>query len=130
MIGDVIRKYRMQHHLSQAQMAKKLAVSPSYVSSLERGVRNSSGRPYVVSHQVLKRISTVTGISISSLEKEAGPQKEQDFLIDPLTDEEVALIAEFRRADPETKGMIRRIMQYAKVEEKLKLQKQKSKERK
>lgn len=130
MIGDVIRKYRMQHHLSQAQMAKKLAVSPSYVSSLERGVRNSSGRPYVVSHQVLKRISTVTGISISSLEKEAGPQKEQDFLIDPLTDEEVALIVEFRRADPETKGMIRRIMQYAKVEEKLKLQKQKSKERK
>lgn len=120
MIGEVIRKYRMQHHLSQAQMAKKLAVSPSYVSSLERGVRSAAGRPYVVSHSVLEKISTVTGISIADLEKEAESYQQPDYLIDvkALNSEESKLIVEFRRADSDTRAMIRRLLDYMEFDRK------------
>ena len=115
MIGNVLQKYRFQNHLSQAQMAKKLDVSPSYISSLERGVRNAAGRPYIVSGSVLERMSKATGIPISVLEKEVHEQPQ--YLTDPLNDEETDLILRFRRADAETKAMIRRLLRYMKNEE-------------
>ena len=115
MIGDVIWKYRQEKHLSQAAMARILEVSPSYISSLERGVRSVAGRPYVVSYPVLERISKVTGVPIADLEKEM--KRQPDFLIDPLTDEETDLILTFRRTDGETKAMIRRLLQYVKTEQ-------------
>lgn len=115
MIGDVIRKYRREKHLSQAAMARILDVSPSYISSLERGVRSVAGRPYVVSYTVLERISKETGVSIAALEKEM--ELQPDPLTNPLTDEETNLILSFRRADAETKAMIRRLLQFMKSEE-------------
>lgn len=115
MIGNVLQKYRFQNHLSQAQMAKKLDVSPSYISSLERGVRNAAGRPYIASGSVLERMSKATGIPISVLEKEVHEQPQ--YLTDPLNDEETDLILRFRRADAETKAMIRRLLRYMKNEE-------------
>ena len=115
MIGDVIRQYRYGNHLSQAQMAELLDVSPSYVSSLERGVRNAEGRQYAVSYAVLKKMASVMGVPLTYLEKEA--RQQPDYLKDPLTDEETDLIMKFRNADPETKAMIRRLLQYMKTEE-------------
>ena len=115
MIGDVIRQYRYGNHLSQAQMAELLDVSPSYVSSLERGVRNAAGRQYAVSYAVLKKMASVMGVPLTYLEKEA--RQQPDYLKDPLTDEETDLILKFRNADPETKAMIRRLLQYMKTEE-------------
>lgn len=115
MIGDVLKWYRGNHHMSQAQLAEKLDVSPSYISSLERGVRNAAGRPYLVSHSILEKMSAVMSIPIADLEYELSQRP--DYLVDPLTDEESELIMRFRVADPETKAMIRRLLQYMKTEE-------------
>jgi len=115
MIGDVLRWYRGKHHLSQAQMAKVLDISPSYVSSLERGVRNAAGRQYAVSYALLERMSSVMGIPLADLEKEAS--RCPDCLTDPLTDEESNLVLRFRQADGATKSMIRRLLQYMRAEE-------------
>ena len=114
MIGDVILKYRLEHHLSQAEMAKKLEVSPSYISSLERGVRSVAGRPYQVSYPVLERLSKLTGISTEVLNKEMNVE-ETLFIIDTLNDEEIELICSFRKADGKTKAMIRRLLMYTKL---------------
>ena len=114
MIGDILKSYRKQNHISQAQMASKLKVSPSYISSLERGVRNAAGRPYLVSHTVLEKMSKELGIPVDDLEKEAAPKT--DLMVDPLTDEEADIIKCFRKADAETKAMIRRLVKYIKNE--------------
>lgn len=115
MIGDVLRQYRERNHLSQAKMAEELGVSPSYISSLERGVRNAAGRPYAVSYQVLERMASVMRIPVTELEEET--YQTPDYQVEPLTDEEVSLVLHFRRADAETKTMIRRLMQYMDAEE-------------
>lgn len=117
MIGNMLRWYRLDNHLSQAQMAEKLGVSPSYISSLERGVRNSAGRQYAVSHQILETMSSVMGIPLADLEKEA--RQKPGVLVDPLTDEEADIVLRFRQADGETKAMIRRLLKYMKSEDKL-----------
>lgn len=118
MIGDVIRKYRRDNNLSQAEMAKKLEVSPSYISSLERNVRNAAGRPYEVSNSVLVKMSRVMGISISKLKKEM--QYNTFYLSEPVNDEESELITLYRTADAETKAMIRRLLEYVKSDTKRK----------
>ncbi|MGX8852828.1 helix-turn-helix domain-containing protein [Amedibacillus sp. YH-ame10] len=41
-IGSKIREIRMQHHMSQADLARKLNVSDSIISGYERGVRTPS----------------------------------------------------------------------------------------
>lgn len=115
MIGDVLRWYREKQHLTQAQLADKLEVSPSYVSSLERGVRSVAGRPYLVSHSILEKMSEVMNVPVADLEHELS--QKPDCLVDPLTDEEADLVLRFRQADAETKSMIRRLVKYMKTEE-------------
>lgn len=40
--GQKLKSLRKQKKLSQAQLANKLGVHPTYISSLERGLRNPS----------------------------------------------------------------------------------------
>lgn len=116
MIGDVIRKYRTTNHLSQAEMAKKLGVSQGYISALERKANGLSGKPYVVSYSILKRLSSLTGIAVKDLEKEA--HQVTDYAAGSLTDEELELIKLFRQADDDEKSKIHLCMYYIKLAKK------------
>ena len=40
--GQRVKRIRLDKQMSQGILAKKLAVSPSYVSKIERGVQNLS----------------------------------------------------------------------------------------
>jgi transcriptional regulator with XRE-family HTH domain len=41
-IGNNIRKYRLEHHLTQDQLAEKIGISTSFCANLERGKKSMS----------------------------------------------------------------------------------------
>jgi putative transcriptional regulator len=53
--GEDIRSMREKANLSQAVFARKLHLSASYVSQLERGVRQASGPTLVLLNLIRKR---------------------------------------------------------------------------
>ncbi|MBC7347051.1 MAG: helix-turn-helix transcriptional regulator [Clostridia bacterium] len=65
-IGTIIRDYRKERGLTLTQVAQRLNVSPSYLSSVERNLK----RPTI---PMLKKISEVLNISVSYLLLEDHP---------------------------------------------------------
>jgi transcriptional regulator with XRE-family HTH domain len=55
-IGARVRKARMSKHLSQAQLAEQLNLTPPYISHIETGKQ-------VMSVRVLAKLSDVLGVS-------------------------------------------------------------------
>lgn len=44
-LGDMIKTYRSEHHLSQDAIAQRTGLSKAYISILERNINPSTGRP-------------------------------------------------------------------------------------
>lgn len=59
-IGRRIKLYRNKLDITQAQLAEKLDVSAKYVSSIERGISNTSLNK-------LEKISKILGVNVTSL---------------------------------------------------------------
>lgn len=60
--GTRVRQVRHSKHLSQGKVAKLLGVHPSYISSIERGIRNMSLKN-------IERLAKALGVSIEKLVK-------------------------------------------------------------
>jgi XRE family transcriptional regulator, master regulator for biofilm formation len=61
MIGDRVKKLRLERKLSLSELALKAGVAKSYLSSLERNLQTNP------SIQFLEKISTVLGVPVDSL---------------------------------------------------------------
>jgi len=61
-IGESIRHFRMKKGISQEELSFQSELHRTYISDIERGVRN-------VSIVNIKKIATALGISISKLTK-------------------------------------------------------------
>jgi XRE family transcriptional regulator of biofilm formation len=72
MIGDRIKKYRLQREMSLSELAEKAGVAKSYLSSIER---NLQANPSV---QFLEKIASVLGVSINVLLHDEENSKELD----------------------------------------------------
>jgi transcriptional regulator with XRE-family HTH domain len=59
-IGKRAREFRLKKHLSQGDVAKILGVHPTYISSIERGVRNMSIKN-------IERFAKALGVPIEDL---------------------------------------------------------------
>ncbi len=66
-IGEVIRKYREDHNLSQRQFALKCNISNGYISMLEKGINPKTNEPIMPSIAALKAISSAMNISLNDL---------------------------------------------------------------
>jgi len=60
--GKKVRKLRLDQKMSQGKLAKKLAVDPSYISQIERGIGNPSLR-------VVEKVAKALGVSSDELLK-------------------------------------------------------------
>ena len=68
-VGINVKKFRKEHGLSQEQLAFECGLHRTYISGVERGIRN----PTVL---VLERIAAALEIPASRLlEEEAGPRR-------------------------------------------------------
>ncbi|MCT8139003.1 helix-turn-helix domain-containing protein [Anaerobacillus sp. CMMVII] len=75
MIGERVKKYRLQKGLSLTELAEAAGVAKSYVSSIERNIQSNP------SIQFLEKISSVLDVSVETLlheKKEAGNAEELD----------------------------------------------------
>lgn len=59
-LGDNIRAFRRQAHLSQEKLAEKADLNTTYISDVERGVEN-------ISLDALIRIATALKVSLADL---------------------------------------------------------------
>lgn len=58
--GKKVREIRLKKNMSQGDLAKILDVHPTYISGIERGVRNMALKN-------IERLATALGVSISDL---------------------------------------------------------------
>ncbi len=56
-LGENVRRHREQQNLTQEQLAEKAELDPTYISGIERGVRNCS---------VISLVRVATGLQVSS----------------------------------------------------------------
>lgn len=56
-LGDLIREYREQHHMSQRQFALRCGLSNGYISMLERGENPKTHKPVTPTLQQMKKLA-------------------------------------------------------------------------
>ena len=66
-LGDLIKKYRKDHHMSMDQFSKKSGISKAYISILERNCNPVNGKPVVPSLETIKAVSSVIGIDFNEV---------------------------------------------------------------
>ena len=59
-IGEKLKKIRTQKGMSQGDIAKKLGVHRSYISGIERGIRNPTVKN-------IERLADALGVDVSAL---------------------------------------------------------------
>ena len=66
-IGEIIKKYRITHSLSQRAFASKTSLSPSYINTLEKIYNPKTGKAYSVTTDVANELANAMDISIEQL---------------------------------------------------------------
>lgn len=66
-LGDIVKKYREEHDLSQRQFAVACELSNGYISMLEKNVNPKTGMPMAPSLLAMKKIAEVMGVTLNDL---------------------------------------------------------------
>ena len=66
-IGEIIKNYRIEHHLSQRAFASRTSLSPSYINTLEKIYNPKTNKAYSVTTDVAKEIANAMNLSIEEL---------------------------------------------------------------
>ena len=66
-LGEIIKKYRAEHNLSQAEFAKISKISKGYISMLENNKNPSTGEPLAPTYTIFEKVSKATGYEIDAL---------------------------------------------------------------
>ena len=105
--GDAIRAARTGAKLTQAALAQQVGLSPGDISKAERGELE-------LSQKALRAIAKATGVTQASLVNGTVTPKAPGTL--KLTTAETKLIQLYRKATPEQKSDIQRILNGEKTE--------------
>ncbi|MED1204953.1 helix-turn-helix domain-containing protein [Heyndrickxia acidicola] len=73
MIGQRIKKHRLQRELSLSELAERAGVAKSYLSSIERNLQSNP------SIQFLEKVSSVLGVSVKILLNDEAEQETQQL---------------------------------------------------
>ena len=90
-LGEIIRRYREEHFLSQREFARKCQLSNAQISLLEKGV-GAHGEPFMPSGRTISKVAKGMGLSSEALIAQC-----EDFDID-ITDDarlENSLVEQF-----------------------------------
>lgn len=66
-LNELLKAYRKRNTLSQQNLADKIGVSKQYISLLEKGENTPSGKPISPSISIIKKVSDVLQIPITTL---------------------------------------------------------------
>lgn len=73
MIGDRVKKYRLEKKLTLSEAAGRAGVAKSYLSSIERNIQTNP------SVQFLEKISSVLDVSVEALLQEEGDRADRQL---------------------------------------------------
>ncbi|GAE30016.1 helix-turn-helix domain-containing protein [Alkalihalobacillus hemicellulosilyticus] len=73
MIGERVKKYRLEKGLSLSELAERAGVAKSYLSSIERNIQSNP------SIQFLEKVSTVLDVSVETLLNERNDSKDEQL---------------------------------------------------
>jgi repressor LexA len=65
-LGEIVKKYRQEHDLSQRQFAKLCGLSHGYIPLIEKGL-NPNGDPLTPSITVMKQLADAMGLTLHEL---------------------------------------------------------------
>lgn len=99
-IGAIIKKLREEHGMSQEELAKCLGVTYQAVSTWETGKR----LPRMGS---IEKMSSLFGVTKSYI---IGEEDDSTYFEFQITDEERRFIIAYRKATPETRRNIQKIL--------------------
>jgi transcriptional regulator with XRE-family HTH domain len=71
-LGDLIRRYCAEHHLSRLELANRCHLSEGTIRNLETGRDKNTGLPYKPKPVTLHKLSKGTGITYETLMRVAG----------------------------------------------------------
>jgi XRE family transcriptional regulator, master regulator for biofilm formation len=74
MIGERIKKLRLQKKLSLSELAEQAGVAKSYLSSIERNLQSNP------SIQFLEKISSVLGVSVNTFLNDESKESDMEHL--------------------------------------------------
>ncbi|MBQ8664021.1 MAG: helix-turn-helix transcriptional regulator [Eubacterium sp.] len=86
--GNILKTLRVQHKLTQAQLAQKLGVTKSVISAYETGIR-------MPSYDILIAISRIFKVTTDHL---LGIEQKQDIDLSGLTDDEINALTNLIKA--------------------------------
>jgi transcriptional regulator with XRE-family HTH domain len=66
-LGEFLRDYRLQHDLSQRQLALICGLSNGTISNFEKGINPNTGKPITPKIEQIRKIATALGISVADL---------------------------------------------------------------
>lgn len=99
-IGAIIKKLREEHGMSQEDLAKCLGVTYQAVSTWETGKR-------LPRMGAIEKMSSLFGVAKSYI---IGEEDDSAYFEFRVTDEEQKLITAYRKASPETRRNIQKIL--------------------
>jgi len=111
-LGEIIKNYRTENDISMREFAKMADMSNAYVSMLEKGV-DGRGKKIVPSIETINKVARACNMTFDALFN----QLDGDFPVrvnsqSNLTDTEALFIEAYRKADIQTKEMIKRLLAY------------------
>lgn len=66
-LGEIIKQYREEQGMSQRKFATKAGMSNTYVSQLEAGIDQKTGRPFSPTMAIVKHVAAVIGVSVQDI---------------------------------------------------------------
>ena len=94
-LGEVVKKYRIEHDLSLRDFSRISGVSNGYISMLEKNEHPKTKKPIVPSIEKMKSIASAMGMSLDALLEIIG--KDRSAPAPVLSDPERELLSKFRR---------------------------------
>lgn len=89
-IGEIIKKYRIENHISQRAFAAMTSLSPSYINTLEKVYNPKTGKPYSITTDVAKEISNALFIPMEQLLAMLDDKQESNYFEFKIQDDSMS----------------------------------------
>ncbi len=123
-LGEIIKKYRMEHSLSMDAFAALSGLSKSYIAILEKNQHPKTGKPVIPSITVIRQAAEGMHVDFNDLIRqidgevciaETSPAAADPLL--PLSREEGELVRRYRSASEDTKSAVCAVLGVRRQEE-------------
>ena len=81
-LGQLIREYRKENHLTIRDFARKIEMSPAYVHCLEKGVHPKTGQEIVPSFDTMRRCAEAMDEDLLELMQKIGIRVDMDAAVE------------------------------------------------